>query len=294
MEYRVIESHRSEFPQPIKVRCRDVVSVTDKASAAFPDWVFCATTPEAPGGWVPRSILRVEGTHGQVLEDYDATELDADAGDVVEGLRVLGGWVWCRDRRFGRCGWLPLDKLRQDDPTEPGCAETHPRDDPAFPVCSERCVVRRFRAADVDAFMAYRNDLDWMRHQGYKGLTRSEYETALLAEPCVEDGAQYAIALRDTDELIGDLYLRTDNDAWWIGYTITPARARQGFASEVVRAMVNALEANGAVCVNASVEPGNTASIGLLEKLGFQLDAATGDELVYTLNLARQQDGVPV
>ena len=58
-----------------------------------------------------------------------------------------------------------------------------------LPVCSGRCVVRRFRATDIDAFMAYRNDLVWMRHQGYKGLTRSEYEAALLAEPQVADGA---------------------------------------------------------------------------------------------------------
>ena len=112
MEYRVIDSHRSDFPQSIRLRRGDVVSVTDKASTAFPDWVFCTTTSEAPGGWVPRSILRIDDAGGHVQEDYDATELDADVGDVVEGLRVLGGWVWCRDRRSGRLGWLPLEKVR--------------------------------------------------------------------------------------------------------------------------------------------------------------------------------------
>jgi len=145
--------------------------------------------------------------------------------------------------------------------------------------------VRRFRETDVDAFMAYRNDLDWMRHQGYKGLTRPEYETALLAEPCVDHGAQYAIAMRDTDELIGDVYLKKSGDTWWIGYTITPACARQGFASEVVRAMIDTLKSRGAVCLNAGVEPGNTASIRLLARLGFQPTGNDDTELVYSLPL---------
>ena len=286
MEYRVIDSHRSDFPHPIQLRRGDVVSVTDKTSTSFPDWVFCMPTSGAPGGWVPRSILQIERTNGQVLEDYDATELDANAGDVVDGLRVLGGWVWCRDRRSERLGWLPLDKLRQDEPTSPDYANRHSPDDLALPVCSERCVVRRFRETDVDAFMAYHNDLDWMRYQGYKGLTRPEYETALLAEPCVERGAQYAVALRDTDELIGDVYVKKTGDVWWIGYTITPTRSRQGFASEVIQAMIDTLRATSAVYVNAGVEPGNMASIGLLARLGFRLVAAIGDELIYTLDLA--------
>jgi len=112
VEYRVIDSHRNEFPQPIQLRCGDVVTVTDKVSAAFPDWVFCMTAPETPGGWVPNGILRLDGTSGYALEDYDASELDVDAGEVVDGLRVLGGWLWCRSRRSGRHGWLPLDKVR--------------------------------------------------------------------------------------------------------------------------------------------------------------------------------------
>lgn len=40
---------------------------------------------------------------------------------------------------------------------------------------SERCYTRRFTESDLDAFIAYRNDADWMKYQSFKGLTREEY-----------------------------------------------------------------------------------------------------------------------
>ncbi len=43
-----------------------------------------------------------------------------------------------------------------------------------------RCNIRPFLVEDIDAFMAYRNDMDWMKYQGFKGLTKQEYTKALL------------------------------------------------------------------------------------------------------------------
>lgn len=37
-----------------------------------------------------------------------------------------------------------------------------------------RCTVRQFAEHDIDDFMVYRNDMDWMRYQGFKGLTRQK------------------------------------------------------------------------------------------------------------------------
>jgi len=36
--------------------------------------------------------------------------------------------------------------------------------------------------------MAYRNDLDWMQHQSFKGLTYEEYERSLLGEQAITQG----------------------------------------------------------------------------------------------------------
>ncbi|WP_281221011.1 hypothetical protein [Escherichia coli] len=39
--------------------------------------------------------------------------------------------------------------------------------------------------------------------------------------------------------LIGDIYLRQQCDVFWLGYTISPAYARQGYAIEAITATID-------------------------------------------------------
>ena len=39
-------------------------------------------------------------------------------------------------------------------------------------IYSKRCVIRPFNADDIEPFMAYRNDAEWMQYQGFKSLTK--------------------------------------------------------------------------------------------------------------------------
>ena len=146
---------------------------------------------------------------------------------------------------------------------------------------TKRCLIRPFIEQDLDDFMAYRNDPDWMRYQSFKGLTREAYREALLPECPIEKGRQLAIIDKALNRLVGDLYIRLDTDCYWIGYTISPAFARQGYAGETVSALVNALVEEGAGCIKAGVDPENAASIALLIKFGFDLDSSQDGELVY-------------
>lgn len=151
---------------------------------------------------------------------------------------------------------------------------------------TERCVVRHFREEDLDAFMAYRNDAAWMQFQGFKGLTREAYRKVLLGEASLFEGRQLAVADRETDSLLGDLYVRQEGDFAWIGYTISPAHARKGYASEAVTALLEWLAENGIAEVKAGVAPDNAPSVRLLEKLGFYFREATADgELIYIRRL---------
>lgn len=149
-----------------------------------------------------------------------------------------------------------------------------------------RCLIRPFEATDLDDFITYRNDLDWMKHQGFKGLSREDYQQALLREQVWQDGAQFAIVLRDSNQLIGDIYLKEEKDKIWIGYTITPAFARQGYAGEAVQGVAAHLKAAGHTHVYAGVEPDNIASINLLERLGFTFTTIDEHgEKIYCLSL---------
>lgn len=132
-----------------------------------------------------------------------------------------------------------------------------------------RCSIRPFEEQDLNAFSSYRNDLNWMKYQGFKGLTIEEYRQLLLVEPVPRDGAQFAITLSESNQLIGDIYLKEETEGIWLGYTIAPNFARQGFAEEAVRGVLTHLKAISQSTVFAGVEPENLASVSLLKKMGF-------------------------
>ena len=61
-----------------------------------------------------------------------------------------------------------------------------------------------------------------------------------------------------------------DSDGWVeIGYRVVAAHRRRGLAEEATSALLAWAVAHGVTGVTASVSPDNTASIGLLRKLGF-------------------------
>lgn len=150
---------------------------------------------------------------------------------------------------------------------------------------TERCTIRPFEESDIDEFITYRNDMDWMRYQGFKGLEKREYMNALLGNISLCNGLQLAIVCNKTHILIGDVYMKEEDSTYWIGYTISRPKAHQGYAYEAVSAVINVLrKKKGATCIKAGVESGNAASIALLEKLKFQYLETLDDELIYILS----------
>ena len=154
-----------------------------------------------------------------------------------------------------------------------------------IPFETQRCRVRPFEEGDIEAFMAYRNNLDWMQFQGFKGKKYLEYKAALLMQPNFNNGVQLAVVLRQTGELLGDLYLKLEKNTAWIGYTIAPQFARQGFAFEVVTQLLLELKQAGLTLVKAEVEEQNLASIALLKKLEFTQFGTVGSELIFQREL---------
>jgi RimJ/RimL family protein N-acetyltransferase len=62
-----------------------------------------------------------------------------------------------------------------------------------------------------------------------------------------------------------------------IGYSLVPAHQKQGYATEAVRALIDRARGLGVHTVTAQTLPSLTASIRLLERLGFE-PAGAGDE----------------
>lgn len=149
---------------------------------------------------------------------------------------------------------------------------------------TRRCHIRPFSQADLDAFVAYRNNPEWMRWQSFKGLKREAYAQVLLGRSDPKQGIQLAIAHAATNALLGDIFLLQNDDVFWIGYTVAPHCARQGYAREAVEGLVRHLGGLGCRQICAGVMPQNTVSVHLLESLGFSRSGtARAGEWVYTL-----------
>lgn len=138
---------------------------------------------------------------------------------------------------------------------------------------TERCIVRDFEEKDLDLFMAYRNNEEWMKYQDFKNLTKEEYRKALLKPLNIEKGMQLAIADKTTDNLLGDLYVAKKDKTVTIGYSINPLYSQKGYMIEVLKALLTKLRVAYADCeIVAMTDKENLPSKNLLLKLGFVYD----------------------
>lgn len=137
-------------------------------------------------------------------------------------------------------------------------------------IITKRCEVRAFREEDIDEFMQYRNDEMWMKFQNLKRKSKKEYRKILIKELVIENGIQLAIIKREDNSLIGDIYLKKEENVFWIGYTIKPSDSRKGYAYEIIKAIISWAKQEGDFKIKAGVDFENVASINLLEKIGFK------------------------
>src|SRR6266581_5364880 len=140
-----------------------------------------------------------------------------------------------------------------------------------------RLRLRHFRDTDLALFMAYRNDPEVAKYQGWEGISESEARAFLQEQKEVQPGVpgqwfQIAIELKETGMLVGDCALKTEVDnerQAEIGYTLARAYQGKGIASEAVsRVLDYVFRTLGLHRVIAITDCENAASITLLERLG--------------------------
>jgi len=149
---------------------------------------------------------------------------------------------------------------------------------PILPLSTPRLMLRALRPADALIQLAYRNDPAVYRYQDWEvpvSLARIE---AFVAEQSAVTGPRAGewvqIGVDRAGELIGDLAVGLDatGKLAMIGYTLRAERQGQGYATEAVGALIDALFAAGLHRVAATLDPNNTPSAMLLERLGFRYE----------------------
>jgi len=140
-------------------------------------------------------------------------------------------------------------------------------------------VLRRFSEEDLDSFLAYRNDPEVIRYEYWTGCTADEAADYIRRQQSQEAGVpeewlQIAIALKATNQLIGDCGVRVQaTDARQATISVALARAwhGRGFAVEALSCLFDYLFRQLAlhrVVVDTDAE--NTAMQKLAVRLGMR------------------------
>ncbi len=151
-----------------------------------------------------------------------------------------------------------------------------------LPLDLPRLVLRRFCDADVAPFLAYRNDPEVARFQGWDSISLAEATAFVTGQQTQEIASpgqwlQIAIALKQTGQLVGDCALKihaTDPRQATIGITLNRPFQRQGFATEALSALLDHLFFERHLHrVVADTDPANVPAWKLLERLGMRREA---------------------
>jgi len=146
-----------------------------------------------------------------------------------------------------------------------------------------RLLIRNFKDADLVSFVAYRNEPEVAKYQGWKPPYTEEMGLKFIHQmkdmnaPKQGSWIQFALALKKTDELIGDLGVfikQTDIRQATIGFSIAKGQWRKGFATEAISQILDYLYVDLDLHrVVADCDEENVASYRTMEKLGFRREA---------------------
>ena len=139
-----------------------------------------------------------------------------------------------------------------------------------------RLWLRRVTYDDAGLMLAIWNDAAFIEHVGDRGVrtepqAREELEAGAFRLYADYGYGPYKMIRKEDAQAIGicGLFKRDNLDDPDIGFAVLPDYCGQGYADEAARAVVaHARDDLGIANLTAIVSPGNTASIGLIEKLG--------------------------
>ena len=140
---------------------------------------------------------------------------------------------------------------------------------------TDRLLLRNVVAKDADIMYDYRNNEICARYQ--RGQTKDYNGIVSLVERrkndvmSVDAPFMVAVALKDTDEMVGEIVVMSKDGTISLGYTFSYKHHRKGYAFESLSALINLLHEQYPEWDFISfTEPENEPSMALLKKLGYK------------------------
>lgn len=152
---------------------------------------------------------------------------------------------------------------------------------PAYPVSTERLVLRPLDEADVDALLDYHESAEVHRYLPMAAMDEQTVRRRILEGPwarsTLEEPGQAAVLgveMADRGELVGDvmlLWVSAADRSGEVGYVFNPRHAGHGYATEAVRAVLAlAFDDLALHRVVARIDPRNEPSLRLARRLGMR------------------------
>ncbi|MEC5179310.1 RimJ/RimL family protein N-acetyltransferase [Arthrobacter sp. CG_A4] len=168
-------------------------------------------------------------------------------------------------------------------------AMTESKPFPPLPLRTERLVLRRFEAADLDTFHAYHSLPETARFLPgeAKSYTKSMESVGKYANFVFEkegDWVCLAIEAADAPGLLGEVVLKwlPGPGQGEIGWSLAPAARGRGIGTEAAGALLKlGFEELGFHRINAKLDALNTASAALCERLGMRQESNQVDKWHY-------------
>ncbi len=140
---------------------------------------------------------------------------------------------------------------------------------------TERLLLRNVVAKDAEIMHDYRNNEICARYQ--RGQTKDYDGIVALVERrkndvmSVDAPFMVAVALKDTDEMVGEIAVMPKDGTISLGYTFSYKHHRKGYAFEALITLINMLHGQYPEWDFISfTEPENEPSMALLKKLGYK------------------------
>jgi RimJ/RimL family protein N-acetyltransferase len=154
---------------------------------------------------------------------------------------------------------------------------------PTYPIETPRLILRPLEAADAPALLAYHSIPEVHRYLPFGAMDAQAVQDRLAASwsgstlTAEGDIISLGAALASNGALIGDLMLRWVSERHQggeLGYVFSPDYAGQGYATEAARAVLAlAFDHFDLHRMIARIDPRNTASVRLVQRLGLRHEA---------------------
>ena len=170
----------------------------------------------------------------------------------------------------------------------------------AFCLNTEHLTLRTTQQNDLDAVAAIWGDIEGGKYMPDPYYQSGE-EIAEILEDDPECPCYYFVAsLLDSDDVMATCSLgmeSPDSDTWSIGYTVKKEYWGNGYAVEMVNALIDFARSKGIDVITAPVARENRASNRVMQKCGFHIDRESsfkksGTDIIYPsyiykLNIAK-------